>query len=269
MNAARITAIACVVLTAPLIKGCGTGEAGEPVSPAPEPPLPVRVADAWRGEARALHQTTTHLEAVEEATLVTRVAGEVVDILVEEGETVAAGQVLARLDGERLRLRLAEVRARLDQVRREYRRNVQLHERGLVSQTAYESVRYDMEALESEYRLASLEVSYTEIKAPFPAVVTERLIKIGNTLPAGTGAFRIGFPSGGWAGSRPGSLLCWPSTHCPAKPWQARSSGSARPSIPERARSGSRWPFRTTASPCARACMPAPGLPGTCIQTPS
>jgi membrane fusion protein (multidrug efflux system) len=191
MRAARITVIACCLLTVPLIKGCGTGEAGEPLSSAPEVPLPVSVADAWRGEARALHQTTTHLEAVEEATLVTRVAGEVVEILVEEGETVAAGQVLARLDGERLELRLAEVRARLDQVRREYRRNVQLHERGLVSQTAYESVRYDMEALESEYRLASLEFSYAEIKAPFAAVVTERLIKPGNTLPAGTGAFRI------------------------------------------------------------------------------
>ena len=191
MHAARITVTASFMLTLPLINGCGTGEAGEPGNPAVETPLPVLVADTWRGEARALHQTTTHLEAVAEATLVTRVAGEVVDILVEEGEAVAEGQVLARLDGERLRLRLAEVRARLDQARREYRRNVQLHERGLVSQTAYESVRYDMEALESEYRLASLEFSYTEIKAPFAAIVTERLIKPGNTLPVGTGAFRI------------------------------------------------------------------------------
>ncbi len=191
MTLARIVLIACPLLSLPLIGGCGTGTAGEPVTSAEAVPLPVAVADAWRGEARAEHQTTTHLEAVEEATLVTRVAGEVVDILVEEGQSVAQGQVLARLDGERLKLRLAEVRARLDQVRREYRRNVQLHERGLVSQTAYEGVRYDMDALESEYRLARLELSYTEIKAPFAAVVTERLIKPGNTLPAGTAAFRI------------------------------------------------------------------------------
>ena len=191
MTAARILFIACSMPILPLINGCGTGEAGESVSPDSDAPLPVLVADAWRGEARAVHQTTTHLEAVQEATLVTRVAGEVVDILVEEGETVAEGQVLARLDGERLKLRLAEVRARLDQARREYRRNVQLHERGLVSQTAYEGIRYDMDALESEYRLARLELGYTEITAPFAAVVTARLIKPGNTLPAGTATFRI------------------------------------------------------------------------------
>ena len=191
MTAARILFIACSMPILPLITGCGTGEAGEPVGPAPDAPLPVLVADAWRGEAQAVHQTTTYLEAVREAEIVTRVAGEVVNILVEEGENVAEGQILARLDGERLKLRLAEVRARLDQTRREYRRNVQLHERGLVSQTAYEGVRYDMDALESEYRLARLELSYTEIRAPFAAVVTERLIKPGNTLSAGTAAFRI------------------------------------------------------------------------------
>ena len=177
----------------PLLNACGIGEAGETAVAATRAPapIPVKVAGPWLGEARAVHRTTTHLEPVEEARIVTRVDGEVLEILVEEGETVSEGEVLARLDGERLRLRLAEVKARLDQTRREYRRNVQLNERGLVSQTAFEGVRYEMEALESDYRLAKLELSYTELRAPFDAVVTERLIKHGNMLPAGTEAFRI------------------------------------------------------------------------------
>ncbi len=193
MHAAGSTLLLCAALTLPMLGGCGIGEAGESAAATEvaAAPVPVEVAEAWLGEARAVHQTTTYLEPVEEARIVTRVEGEVLEILVEEGETVSMGQVLARLDGERLRLRLAEVKARLDQTRREYRRNVQLNERGLVSQTAFEDVRYEMEALESDYRLARLELSYTELKAPFDAVVTERLIKHGNMLPVGTEAFRI------------------------------------------------------------------------------
>lgn len=193
MHAAGPTLLLCGALALPSLSGCGIGEAGETTAAtdAEPAPVPVEVAGPWLGEARAVHKTTTHLEPVEEARVVTRVEGEVLEILVEEGEIVSAGQVLARLDGERLRLRLAEVKARLDQTRREYRRNVQLNERGLVSQTAFEGVRYEMEALESDYRLAGLELSYTELKAPFDAVVTERLIKHGNMLPAGTEAFRI------------------------------------------------------------------------------
>jgi multidrug resistance efflux pump len=43
-----------------------------------------------------------------------RVSGEVVEILVEEGDEVEEGQVLARLDGDRLRLQMLQAKANLE-----------------------------------------------------------------------------------------------------------------------------------------------------------
>ena len=48
-----------------------------------------------------------------------------------------------------------------------------------------------MEALQAADRLAKLELSYTEIRAPIDGVVSERFIKLGNTIDVNTPAFQV------------------------------------------------------------------------------
>jgi len=123
--------------------------------------------------------------------VVAKVGGEVTALLVEEGETVVAGQVLARLDHERLRLRMEQAKAALNKLKQEYRRNVALHERGLVSEGAFADLRYEMEALDAAYRLARLELDYSDIVAPIDGIVSARSVKVGNTVAAGEVTFRV------------------------------------------------------------------------------
>ena len=80
----------------------------------------------------AVYAGTASLEADQEASVVAKVGGEIRAILVEEGHTVRAGQVLARLDGDQLRLEAEKANASLAKLERDYRRNVELHEKGLV-----------------------------------------------------------------------------------------------------------------------------------------
>lgn len=155
------------------------------------PPVPVEVVTASLGEISATYSGTASLETDAEATVVARVGGEVEEILVEEGETVENGEVIARLDGDRLRLEAERSRANLEKLRQEYERNKELHARQLVSADAYERLKYDMEALEAAYELARLELSYTDIKAPITGVVSERMIKLGNNITQNTPTFRI------------------------------------------------------------------------------
>ncbi len=180
-----------IVASAALASGCGVGEASIAVEAPPAAMVPVVTTQPFRGEAVALNGGTVNLVADSEATVIAKVQGEVIGILVEEGEIVKAGQVLARLDKDRLGLELARAVADLNKLRQEYRRNVELHERGLVSEGAFENLRYDMEALDAAYRLAQLELDYSEIRAPIDGVISERLIKVGNTLMSGAPAFRI------------------------------------------------------------------------------
>lgn len=180
-------------LIASSLPACGVGEAT--VSPPTEltavTPMPVEVSLPRRADISATYQATTTIASDSEAPVLARVSGEVVEILVEEGDVVEAGQVLARLDGERLRLQMLEARAKLEKARKSYARYVQLHERGLVSAATFEGLKFDMDALQAGYEMKRLNYDYTKIRAPIPGAVSSRDIKLGQHLMAGEPAFRI------------------------------------------------------------------------------
>jgi membrane fusion protein (multidrug efflux system) len=60
--------------------------------------IPVEVAKPVRGEMLAMYSGTATLDAEADAKIVAKVGGEVLRILVEEGDHVKAGQVLAVLE---------------------------------------------------------------------------------------------------------------------------------------------------------------------------
>ncbi|HEX2140486.1 MAG TPA: efflux RND transporter periplasmic adaptor subunit [Woeseiaceae bacterium] len=179
--------------TALALPGCETGEAriAQLESAESNTPLPVEVAMPRIADLYATYQTTAALAADREALIPSRVAGEVVEILVEEGETVAAGQALARLDGDRLRLEMLEAKARFEMTAREYARARRLRERGLVSAAAAEALKFDLDALEAAYEMKRLDYEYTTIRATIPGVISVRHIKLGWRLEAGEPAFSI------------------------------------------------------------------------------
>lgn len=153
--------------------------------------VPVEVASLQRGDVHAVYTGTASLETDADALVVAKVAGQVVEILVEEGDRVTEGQVLARLDGDRLRLEMERARANLGKLDQEYKRNMQLFERGLVSSGAFEDLKYELEALRAIYRLTQLEYDYTQIRAPIPGVIAQRHIRLGNTLAVNEPVFQV------------------------------------------------------------------------------
>jgi len=155
------------------------------------PAIPVEVSQPTRGDIYATYSGTAPIEAYQDAQVIAKVAGELLEILVEEGDDVHEGQVLARLDDDRLRLEAERIEADLQKLRRDYQRNVDLREKSLISAGDFEKIQFEMEALEAAYKLAILELSYTEIKAPITGVISERFVKTGSTLEANTPLFQI------------------------------------------------------------------------------
>lgn len=185
---------ALVLLSAALLPGCGTGEARVPVGDevtADAAPLPVETVPSWRSDICATFDTTATIEADTEAPVTARVTGEVVEILVEEGDRVVAGQVLARLDGERLKLQTRQAKANLDMATRELERLGRLQARGLVSEASVESLEFERDALAASYELINLTYDYTKIRSPIDGVVAARDIKIGTQVLEGTPAFDV------------------------------------------------------------------------------
>jgi len=155
------------------------------------PPVPVETSVPVRGDVYAMYTGTAPIEAFAEADVIAKVGGEVRELLVEEGDEVVKGQILARLDGERLRLELSESEAKLRKLQRDYDRNVDLQAKGLISDGDFEKIKYEMEALEAAFNLASLELDYTQIRAPIDGVVARRFVKLGNTISEGDALFQV------------------------------------------------------------------------------
>ena len=188
-----VTLVAALLLAACGGKPGDGAADGKPDGEAEEetPPVPVETESPTRGDVYALYRGTAPIEAFADADVLAKVAGEVREILVEEGDVVRKGQVLARLDGDRLRLELNESEARLRKLQRDYERNVDLSEKGLISAGDFDRIKYDLEALQASHNLASLELDYTQIRAPIDGVVSRRYIKLGNTLAVNEPVFRV------------------------------------------------------------------------------
>jgi membrane fusion protein, multidrug efflux system len=184
--------LAVAALLGVLTGGCSNGKAKDKDdADGKENAVPVETQPLKRAEMVAVYSGTAPIEAHEEAQVVAKVGGEVRQIYVEEGDTVQAGQLLARLDGDRLRLTLAQTDANLKKLERDYKRTLDLSEKGLVSKSTAENLKYDLDALRAGYDSARLELSYTEIRAPIPGVVSARVIKVGNTISPNDPTFTV------------------------------------------------------------------------------
>ncbi len=177
----------------PVLSGCGTGEASVVAADETDKatPVPVEVSVPARADIYATYHATTTIGSEGDAPVLARVPGEVVELLAEEGDWVEQGQVLARLDGERLRLEMLSAKADLDLARGEYERYVDLNMRGLVSKSMFDGLRFELEGLESTYKLKKLNYNYSRIRATISGFVSTRKIKLGQSIAVNEEAFHI------------------------------------------------------------------------------
>jgi RND family efflux transporter MFP subunit len=160
---------------------------------------PVRVAvvaEATGGERIALAGT---VESQIEVDLAFRINGRLTERLVEVGDAVAAGAIVARLDpeDERNALRAAEAAraaasGQLSEARINYDRQRQLYERGFAARAAFEraeqvfqTAQASFDSAEAQVALARTRVGDTELRADAPGIVTAVGAEPGEFVQAG------------------------------------------------------------------------------------
>jgi RND family efflux transporter MFP subunit len=160
------------------------------------------ITDVASGQVRRF---SGFIEAIDSSGLSFEVGGNVQRVLVNQGDAVKRGQLLAVLDEEpyRLNVRAAEAElqrahAFLTQARADYERNTRLLEQRAVarvqfeiSQREYQSARSQVDFAVARLNLAQRDLRNTSLAAPFDGAIAERLVDPFVQVQAGQRLFRI------------------------------------------------------------------------------
>ena len=174
-------------------RGRGGPRSGGPGGEGP-PPLPsmaVAVQPAGVGSIATYYSATASLDPDKQADVLARTSGVVERLLAEEGDRVAAGQVLLHIEDDEYRHRLTLAEVDVEQQRLRYERAEKMLGEGLTSTEAFETARRDLRAAEAALELAQLELSYTRVRAPFTGRVVRRLVDPGQNVSNGTALFTL------------------------------------------------------------------------------
>lgn len=124
-------------------------------------------------------------------TLTAKIPAPVTRIYVQEGQSVAAGQLLAEQEAEVIRKNLAEVMTRLELARTLYQKQKKLYEEGIGAEVQYLTAKNNKEALEATVATLQEQLRNAQIRAPFAGRVDAVLIRIGELLAPGAPAIRL------------------------------------------------------------------------------
>ena len=141
-------------------------------------------------------KVTGVLKAVNSAIVKARVAGELQMLTVREGDTVTAGQVLAKIDPREFEARLQQAQqqadaalAQIDIAQRQFANNKALVDQGFISKTALDTSLSNLQAAQATHRAALAfadvvrqSLNDTVLKAPIAGQVSQRMAQPGERV---------------------------------------------------------------------------------------
>jgi RND family efflux transporter MFP subunit len=190
--------------------GCRRGDANaEPAGTDAVVIGPENIVVVQNQEIRTGPALSGALAPEREATVRAELSAPVVETLIDQGQRVAAGQVLMRLDDTAIRDQALSARsavttaqANLTVAQHEQDRNEALLKAGAIaermveqSQAQVTAARAQLATAQAQQASAEKMVSNTRITAPFAGIVSERAVNAGDVVSPGTALVTVVDPS--------------------------------------------------------------------------
>lgn len=162
------------------------------------PPVPVVAIAARTGDMPVYLTALGTVTAYNTVTVKSRVAGQIVNVAFQEGQTVAEGDLLVEIDPRPFQVQLAQAegqmardRAQLEVAKRTLQRNRELLSQGIIARQMYDDQQATVGQYEGAVQVdqalidqANLQLTYSKITAPISGRVGLRRVDVGNIVEA-------------------------------------------------------------------------------------
>ena len=150
------------------------------LAPADPPAIGVEVAVARQDTVETEVSVTGRIEAVHAIELRPDVDGRIVQIFVREGQPVAAGTPLFKVDDAELRAQIDRASADRDLAEQTLERTRQLLGQNASSQADLERAEAMARSARAQVELLSVRLARTTVRAPFAGVAGQRFVSLGD-----------------------------------------------------------------------------------------
>jgi membrane fusion protein, multidrug efflux system len=135
---------------------------------------------------------TGSVEAERDVTVAAEESGVIRQIFVEKGQSVRAGQAIAKIDDRVLRAQHDQASSEAALARETYERQRRLWEEDRIgSEMNYLRARYGAETAEANARMLAARLDRTTVRAPISGVLDARTVEVGSMVAPGAPVARI------------------------------------------------------------------------------
>jgi RND family efflux transporter MFP subunit len=164
--------IAFSLMLSLLVAACGPDEAVERAEVA-RPVKMITVGGVTGNETLEIPGT---VHAAQSAELGFEVAGQMTERLIEEGQVVTAGQVLAKLDARDYVVRRDRARATRDTAKADYERYAKAYAANAVTEQEVSQAKGQFDVAQADLDVAQKALDDTQLRAPFGGRIARRLV---------------------------------------------------------------------------------------------
>lgn len=150
------------------------------------PTTPVEVTKAQVRTVKKVVTLSSSVSADSTIPVTPYVDGTILEYLVQEGDYVNEGDVIAKIDPEPYRLQLEQAKAAYLAYESSFERVEKLYASAAVSQQEYDTVKAQRDAYKAQMELAELQLSYTDVTAHASGTVLKTVSSRGSTAAKGT-----------------------------------------------------------------------------------
>jgi RND family efflux transporter MFP subunit len=169
----------------------GDAEAGAALQTAQEVLIPVQTALPGRLDISAYFETTSRVIAQNRVEVVSKGTGQCLEMYVEVGDRVEAGEVLAELDSLELQAQIRQTQVNLAQQKSHMDLAKRSFEEGLGPEVEYTNAKFAYESTMAMLDLQKVQLGHQTIRAPISGIVTQRTLQPGMLVSTGMPTFSI------------------------------------------------------------------------------